>query len=860
MELFVTNDAVSVLEARMAGVGGQPRLPDLVELAWHLRQRDSARALLLASEADLASRQHVQSIDYRSGFEGRLALVRAEIELLFANMEAAQAGVEAAARAFDEASDLVGQGDAHWLRASIAVDRGRRDEMDACLQSAVECYRLAGDQVRVEQVLARRLIYRAFRDPVATDLLWRQDFPPDRTFAASVMVYVAAARGTIATLTNDQTASVGFYLQSYHAALDSGQIRQAAVSLSNAVESMVLVGDVDAALDHGERSLTLARGTGWPGPIGLCLYRVGDVMRLLGRHAEARDYLEESLEAMRASAGSRNYELVVSGLGQLALDTGEADAALEWFNEFERHARLHPEPDSLMIAWQGQACALLLLGRSSEALMKARAALESATRNGNGDGRIQALQVMSRIHAASDDATADPGQGARLALLDLQQAVEIAATITGYSLTPELLGALASAYATVGDFQSAYTHLAAADQARRTRHSEEVQRRASAMQVRQEVDKARAVTEHHRQLSTALAETAATLEALGVIGREITASLSAMAVFDALKRHVNQLLDVTTLLIYLIDSTGQTLSCAFGIEAGVEITARTIPLHSRSSNVARCVRERQDLLLDVVANPHDPNLIPGTLNTLSLLYAPLMIGARVLGAMTIQSVRAQAYGARERSIFRALCAYGAIALDNAAAYATAEAAQRQADAALGQLRETQVQLIEQNHQLELLAVTDRLTGLYNRLRLDQTLEQERARCARYGTLFSVIIIDVDHFKSVNDTYGHQVGDLVLIDVARILSAGTRTVDVLGRWGGEEFLVICYLGQDGALLLAEKLRRAIEVHRFTSVGHKTASFGIARYRAGEQVSETIGRADAALYRAKQGGRNRVEFAD
>ncbi|MEI8326939.1 MAG: sensor domain-containing diguanylate cyclase, partial [Betaproteobacteria bacterium] len=273
---------------------------------------------------------------------------------------------------------------------------------------------------------------------------------------------------------------------------------------------------------------------------------------------------------------------------------------------------------------------------------------------------------------------------------------------------------------------------------------------------------------------------------------------------------------------------------------------------------ARCVRERQEIAIESAPGAQDLRIIPGTLATLSLLYVPLIVGERLLGAMSIQSPKARVYGERERSIFRALCAYGAIALDNAAAYGAAAAAQRRADQTLAELRQTQAQLVEQNRQLERLAVTDQLTGLFNRLRLDQTLEEERLRNLRYATSFCILLLDVDQFKSVNDRFGHPVGDQVLMGIARDLQDGIREVDVVGRWGGEEFMVICRETTiEGALVLAEKLRSLIASHVYPQVGARSASFGVAMFHPGEALTETIARADAGLYRAKQGGRNRVQ---
>ena len=168
------------------------------------------------------------------------------------------------------------------------------------------------------------------------------------------------------------------------------------------------------------------------------------------------------------------------------------------------------------------------------------------------------------------------------------------------------------------------------------------------------------------------------------------------------------------------------------------------------------------------------------------------------------------------------------------------------------------ELSEKNHELELLSMTDRLTGLANRRQLDTLLEHEIARCERHGTEFSVIMLDIDDFKRVNDEHGHDVGDTVLIAVAEVLKENIRRLDVLGRWGGEEFLILCSdTPAEQATAVAEKLRRALAAHAIEPTGAKTASFGITAFRPGDSIRALTRRADAALYRAKEAGRNRVE---
>lgn len=153
---------------------------------------------------------------------------------------------------------------------------------------------------------------------------------------------------------------------------------------------------------------------------------------------------------------------------------------------------------------------------------------------------------------------------------------------------------------------------------------------------------------------------------------------------------------------------------------------------------------------------------------------------------------------------------------------------------------------------------DQLTGLYNRRKLDQVLSEQIDLASRYDTPFSVLLLDVDFFKKVNDTYGHLMGDQLLQDLSHILTKKIRSVDILGRWGGEEFLIIlpnCQLA--GAMQLAEKIRLAIAETSFQNVGARTVSIGASDYKKGDQVEQLLQRADHALYQAKKSGRNCVK---
>lgn len=166
-------------------------------------------------------------------------------------------------------------------------------------------------------------------------------------------------------------------------------------------------------------------------------------------------------------------------------------------------------------------------------------------------------------------------------------------------------------------------------------------------------------------------------------------------------------------------------------------------------------------------------------------------------------------------------------------------------------------------QLDRLSRTDALTGLANRRHVDEKLAEEVLRHQRRGDEFTVVLADLDHFKRINDQYGHPAGDAVLVHAAEVLRGGVRTLDTVGRWGGEEFILVLPLtGIDGACAVAEKIRIALAggTIQFGDVALSvSATFGAAAYSGGE-LGDTLRRADDALYRGKQAGRNRVERAE
>ena len=168
-----------------------------------------------------------------------------------------------------------------------------------------------------------------------------------------------------------------------------------------------------------------------------------------------------------------------------------------------------------------------------------------------------------------------------------------------------------------------------------------------------------------------------------------------------------------------------------------------------------------------------------------------------------------------------------------------------------------VKLQTRSAELVQIATTDALTGAFNRKGLEEVLQQALADWREHRQPLGLVLIDIDHFKTVNDTYGHQAGDRVLSRLAELVRGHVRGQDLLGRWGGEEFLLVCRdTGLNQALAIAEKLRALVADQDFGDGLRVTASFGVAALASERPLEQLFAAADAALYRAKAEGRNRV----
>jgi signal transduction histidine kinase len=685
MEMFTLDEDVAQAEAALPALHGAERLAARASLAWHLRQRDTRRALALAAEVLAALPSSTLPAASRAACAARMQLVQAEAAWLAGALDAALAQTHAALQRFDGIDDHAGCADSHWLLAWIGVDRGDHVAADAAFAACGARARRAGDALRAELADAACARWAVLAERASAVARWGATFHAARLPGPPALdVWINDFLALAASGAGDLGAAAGYFIGCYENARGTGQVRAAITAATNIGGDFNLLGDHHAALEWMQRALALARPTGWPRSIGACLMHTADTLRRLGQLDPAHDLLQEALAILQPLAGARSYAIALQYLGDLALDRGDYAGALEAFTRLRERAGALGQADFHSTARRGQAHALSHLDRPDEALAVASEAAAMDKHSHSPHSQIDALRVMAMIHTRHALAPPPAMSAPSAALHYLDQALALGAAIEGYIVPGDLYEAIAREHAAVGDYRRAYEVALAAAAARERTHTQEATNHAIALQVQHQTEHARSEGQHHRELAASearraqvLARTSATLERLSAIGQEITGHLDVAAVFGALDRHLHGLLAANTFAIYLTDPAQTVLNRAFGVEQGRALPPHAISLAHPDSHAVRALLERREIYIDDWPGSESPLHASGAPANLSALFVPLTAGERAIGVMTVQAAQPRAYGENERMIFRTLCAYGAIALDNADAYRQLQDAQAQ---------------------------------------------------------------------------------------------------------------------------------------------------------------------------------------
>ena len=344
------------------------------------------------------------------------------------------------------------------------------------------------------------------------------------------------------------------------------------------------------------------------------------------------------------------------------------------------------------------------------------------------------------------------------------------------------------------------------------------------------------LAESFEEMRVSLRDTKADLEyrimqlsTLYEVGKAISSVLDFKRLQNTILETVVKVLKAEKGSLMLVDDAEKMLTIGVAIGLSDDITNET-RLEIGESIAGYVVKSKAPLFVtDTATDSHFAQLKGRQIKAGTMMCAPLTAKDKVLGALNVSKSEPGAFSEKDFELFINLANQASIAIENARLYR--------------------------------YAVTDEMTRLYNHRFFQQRLEEELLRADRYENHVSLIILDVDHFKQFNDTYGHPEGDRVLKTVARLIEKSVREIDIPARYGGEEFVVICPEKRgEGAMAPAERIRQAIESHDFRIGGKQvpiTASLGLACYPdQAKTKAELITFADYALYYSKEHGRNRT----
>lgn len=609
-------------------------------------------------------------------------------------------------------------------------------------------------------------------------------------------------------------------------------------------------GKYNSALEHIFLALKLLKDSNYSVREGLypievfLMNNVAFIYAETGRDKEALNFFMKAYELTRGVGGSM-VSTTLTNIAEMHLNTGDARMALRYnrmaMKEIERqklgYLDLHNCYNSFGLIYQK-------IGRYREAMESFLSSLEAAKSGESKYNEIVSRLAIARLNLQTEDIEA--------AIDILTPAYSLADDIQANVLLKDICLTMAQTCECKGDMEKALRYFKKHMELNNAICTRDLEQRMSDYSAEFKAEQAVKDAEIYRlknielkQKSDELEESNRNIQFISDIGRKITSSLDIEKVLYTIQDSIVKLMNVNVFAIGLYDDESKTVTFRMVVENSVRLSGFQKSVLEGDGYLHKCIRTRSEIAVDDLlelegeaAAGVDQIITNGEIPR-SFIFSPLIFAGAVIGVITVQSYQPSAYTRTNVETIRALGSYIAVALNNS----------RQSE-----------ELHKKAKELEVLSRTDPLTGLFNRRYIIEKMEEEHTRFRRYGKPFSLVIVDIDFFKRVNDAWGHDCGDFVLAEAARQIKRMLREQDCLARWGGEEFLILLpETDAAGAEVLADRLRASMEERVFEYRKKHisiTLTMGICEYGDGLTVDDAIMKADNALYEGKNRGRNCV----
>ena len=628
------------------------------------------------------------------------------------------------------------------------------------------------------------------------------------------------------------------------------------------------IGETELAGELFRQSLDLAREHGDSERRVSALNNLAELDADLGRHDDAESHIREAIEIAESSAVSSAMPALMVSLGRILREKAEFDDAEQVIRSglslaLEQSDRV-VEADAL--AELGRVCVAKAAPDTADFEVLAEQAeanlMQSASICKEIDhvpGLIVAVNQLGALYV--DLGRLEEARVRLEEVLGLEERMEAPrSTLAAY-------GKLADRYEEKGDIATALAIQRRIAEAQGQMLGRGGTRRIEALRAQHELERARSDAELFRLRSVELRDRSEELtrsyrqlQLMNQIGRQLTSSLDMDEITNQVHARLNELMDASVFGIAVLDESGETLDFTLVIERGQRITPFSQSVHSTNSFGSWVVRNRSVVWLNDADTEYREYLSsrkPFThRNAKSLVFLPLEVEQRIVGVLTVQSFQKNAYTKEIVQMLELLSSYIAVALDNSSQHS--------------RIRELNAEVTREKRELELayeriahMANHDNLTQLPNRRLLTELIAEYLPLAQRQNRRFGVLYVDLDDFKPVNDTLGHNAGDRVLVTVAERLRDLVRSSDTVARLGGDEFvLVVKEITEESIQTIASKVLERIGEP--VSVGDRdftlTASIGISIYPLhGTTYDELLAAADRAMYQVKQTGKRGIAMA-